>query len=93
MANVFEMDMELDGVFFFRKKISLGARNCEAATCMKSVSSCLCAVQIFSPCIHYLRSMLKKSSFVASKTSMAISRYHIRSCHMLPKSKTVFKNC
>ena len=27
---------------------------------MKSVSSCLCAVQNFSPCIHGLRSMLKK---------------------------------
>ena len=60
---------------------------------MKSVSSCLCAVQIFSPCIHALRSMLKKSSFVASKTSIAISRYHIRSCRMLLKAKIVFKNC
>ena len=59
--------------------------------CMKSVSSCLCAVQISSPCIHALRLMLKKSSFVVRKASM--SRYHIRSCHMLPKSKLFCKKC
>ena len=50
----------------------------------------LCSSE-FLTVLHALRSMLKKSSFVASKTSMAISRYHIRSCHRLPK--VVFKNC
>ena len=35
--------------------------------------------------------LLKKSSLVARK--IVISKYHIRSCHMLPKSKVVFKKC
>ena len=76
---------------FIHKKILLETRNCEAATSMKSVSSCLCAVQISSPCTHALRLMLKKSSFVVRKAS--ISRFYIRSCHMLLKPKVVFKNC
>ena len=76
-------------VLFIRKS-DWETRNCEAAPSMKSVSSCLCAVQCFSPRIHTLRSILK-SSFVASKTS--ISRFYIRSCHMLLKPKVVLKNC
>ena len=77
--------------FFLGNKVWLGTRNWEAATCMKSVSSCLCADRNFSPCIHALKCMFKKSLFLARKTSK--SRIHIRSCHMLPKAKIVFKNC
>ena len=44
----------------FIRKSDWETRNCEAATSMKSVSSCLCAVQCFSSCIHTLTSMLIK---------------------------------
>ena len=59
-----------NGVIFLGKKIWLGTRDWESATCMKSVSSCLCAVWNFYPCIHALRLMLKKSSFVVRNKSI-----------------------